>query len=109
MVPGYTAHTVGREDIPHSRSTPSALGSFASLTALCSSGIHTPYLSTQGCDADWMNAQLGADPPPHRFTAKRRPQEDVSHGARLGHHLPAPLPPQCLKLMLAQLQEAELP
>lgn len=107
MVPGYSAHTVSREDIPHSLSTPSALGSFASLTALCSSGIHTPYVSTQGCDADWVNAQLGADP---CFTAKRRPQEDVSHGARLGHHLPVPHPPpQCLKLMLAQLQEAELP
>lgn len=36
-------------------STPAALGSFASLTALCSSGIHTPYVSTQSCNADWVN------------------------------------------------------
>lgn len=34
---------------PPLHSTPSALGSFASLTALCSSGIHTPYVSTQSC------------------------------------------------------------
>lgn len=48
----------GKGRHPTLGSTPSVLSSFASLTALCSSGIHTPYVSTQSCDADCVNGFL---------------------------------------------------
>lgn len=109
MVPGYTAHTLvcRQGGHPPLSRTPSALGSFASLAAPCSSGIHTPYVSTQSCDADWVrclvNTQLGGRSLLYS-TGDLRKVSQVEQA--LDTVSP---PPKCLKLMLVQLQETELP